>query len=626
MQNLRNVWKFGWPHLRKYKGRLAIGVVLGVIFGATNLGFVWATKILTVRFEQKTDAKPVAAAPVQAEEGWQLSAKVEDLKHRLVNGTNEALDDWLPKTGRPMDAKQITGILLLLPLLMALRGFTGYASSYCLAWVSERIVHDLRMQVIDKFQSLSLDYFNRTKLGDLITRVTGDTAMIQRTLSLVFSDLVKEPATIVAILAGMVVLISWKLTLFVFVFLPICVLPLVILGAKVKKAMKGNVAANISQSSLLIEAANGIRVVKAYSMEKEQRKKFDRHSRKILHHNMKLTQASELVNPCIEIICMVGLALLTIFVFYSGAGMDDLAPMVVAIGIMFTPVKKLGRIHIFIQRASVGVDRLDSLFSEKPLVKEPEKPVDLKSFEDEIAVEGLGFRYEKDAVLEDLTLKIPRGHKLGIAGESGSGKSTMINLLLRFYDPSEGRITVDGKDLREIRSQELFEQVALVSQDVVVFDMSIAENIACGSPHASPEQIEYAAKEAFAHEFIKDLPDGYDTQVGERGVTLSGGQRQRLAIARAFVKNAPILLLDEATAALDSKAEAEVQRAIERLEENRTVVCIAHRLSTLSNMDRIIVLRHGKIVESGGFNELLEKNEEFAAMARRQGITVNGED
>ena len=223
-------------------------------------------------------------------------------------------------------------------------------------------------------------------------------------------------------------------------------------------------------------------------------------------------------------------------------------------------------------------------------------------------------------MLHDISLEIPRGQKLGVAGESGSGKSTLLNLIFRFYDPTAGAIRFDGLDLREARIDDLRQQMALVSQEVVLFNETVAENIAYGKPGATRGEIEAAARAAFAHDFISQMPQGYDTPVGERGVTLSGGQRQRLAIARAFIRNAPLLVLDEATASLDSQAEAEVQTAIERLEENRTVICVAHRLSTLAKMDRIIVLSRGQIVEQGAFDELLRRGGLFTGMAARQGI------
>ena len=255
-------------------------------------------------------------------------------------------------------------------------------------------------------------------------------------------------------------------------------------------------------------------------------------------------------------------------------------------------------------------------------VTETPKALKLETFKESIRLENLTFSYGDELVVKDVEVEVPKGAKLGVVGESGAGKSTLVSLLLRFYDPTEGRITIDGVDIREVSFESLRGQMALVSQEVVIFDQTVAENIACGKLDASREEIVEAANAANAHEFIENLPEGYDTRLGEQGTRLSGGQRQRIAIARAFVRQAPILVLDEATAALDSKAESEVQGAIDRLEEGRTVICVAHRLSTLRGMDRIIVLSAGSVIEEGGFTELLERNGEFAAMARKQGISA----
>jgi len=266
------------------------------------------------------------------------------------------------------------------------------------------------------------------------------------------------------------------------------------------------------------------------------------------------------------------------------------------------------------------VQRLSELLAEEPSVKEPLQPKKLPQFAQEIAFEKVTFAFGEKVVLSDFGLRIPRGYRLGLAGESGCGKTTALNLLFRFYDPSQGSVKIDGLDLREVSTGDLRSQMALVSQDVVIFDQTVAENIGCGRAGATRAEIEAAAKAAFAHDFILQLPQGYETQVGERGVNLSGGQRQRIAIARAFVRNAPILVLDEATAALDSKSEGEVQAAIDALAEHRTVICVAHRLSTLASMDRIIVLSQGKIIEQGSFDELLRAGKTFAGMAAQQGM------
>jgi subfamily B ATP-binding cassette protein MsbA len=270
------------------------------------------------------------------------------------------------------------------------------------------------------------------------------------------------------------------------------------------------------------------------------------------------------------------------------------------------------------------VERLASIMTEQPSIKEDPQARPVTGFRSALRFENVTFAYGNVPVLHDIGLEIKCGQKVGVAGESGSGKSTLVNLVLRFYDPTAGSIQIDGLDLRRARISDVRSQMALVSQEIVLFNETVADNIAYGKPGATRAEIETAAKAAFAHEFILQLPKGYETFIGERGVTLSGGQRQRLAIARAFVRNAPLLVLDEATASLDSQAEAEVQAAIDRLEENRTVICVAHRLSTLTKMDRIIVLTSGRIVEQGTFNELLRRNGVFAAMARKQGIDTQG--
>ncbi len=262
-----------------------------------------------------------------------------------------------------------------------------------------------------------------------------------------------------------------------------------------------------------------------------------------------------------------------------------------------------------------------NVLAEKPDILEQTEPKQFKTFEKDIQWRGVSFAYEEEQVITDFHLSVPKGTKLGIVGESGSGKSTLINLLFRFHDPDAGSIRLDGYDLRDLRITDFRQQMALVSQEVVLFDLTVAENIALGQEGCNRKEVEDAARHAHAHEFIVSLPDGYDTRIGERGVTLSGGQRQRLAIARAFVRNAPILVLDEATAALDSKAETEVQDAIDRLSENRTVLCVAHRLSTLRSMDKIIVLSQGKTIEEGTFKELLDKGGIFFGLAKAQGIT-----
>jgi subfamily B ATP-binding cassette protein MsbA len=381
----------------------------------------------------------------------------------------------------------------------------------------------------------------------------------------------------------------------------------------------------VTQASLLYEILSGIRVVKAFGLEALQVDRFKRFSRQLVRHNLKGVRAKELINPVIETVSVMGFGLLVVYITYKNRPVSDMVGFLTGLIFFYTPIKKIAHLHVIFEQTAIGVQRLLQIMSEQPTVKEPAAPKRLPEFQRGIAFDRVSFTYGREPVLHEVSLELPRGTKLGVAGESGSGKSTLVNLLFRFFDPVQGAIRIDGLDLREIANADLRRVMALVSQDVVLFDMTVAENIALGKEGATREEIEAAARAAFVHEFILSLPQGYETRIGERGVTLSGGQRQRLCIARAFIRNAPILVLDEATASLDSKAEAEVQAAIDRLAEHRTVVSVAHRLSTLASMDRIIVLAAGRIVESGGFEELLRRRGIFAEMAARQGIFAPNE-
>jgi ATP-binding cassette, subfamily B, bacterial MsbA len=606
MSNVATIFAFGWPYLRRYWSRLAAGVLLGILFGLSNASFVWGTKTLFERL-----------APDQMQQEGSRAKK----QNATLAAFNAAIDPWLPVKGRRIDVRQVIGGFLLLPLLVALRGFIGYLSSYCMSWVSERVIRDLRIDVLTKLNTLSMDYFNRTTIGDLLARVNGDTTALYRCLSLGFSDLIKEPITLISLLVSLFV-VNPQLTLLAIIFTPLTVIPTRILGRKVRRALTSGVSVGMLQDSLLVEVYSSIRIIKAFCLEGLQMKRFRVIYDNLVRIGMKSVQARELVNPLIETISMLGLGVVIVFIFYSGVTVPKLVAFLTGVTMMYTPIKKLGALHVYFQQASVGASRLLEIFQFKPTVIEKPDAVAVPQFTREIGFENVSFAYTDKPVIKEFSLSIPRGVKLGIAGESGSGKSTLVNLLFRLYDPTKGAVKIDGVDMRDVRVYDLRQHMALVSQEVVIFDQTVAENISCGKPGSTQAEVEAAARGAFAHSFIMQLPHGYDTRLGERGVTLSGGQRQRIAIARAFVRNAPILVLDEATAALDSQAEAEVQAAIDRLSENRTVVCIAHRLSTLSKMDEIVVLTEGRIVERGTFGELLRKSGTFASMARKQSIAA----
>lgn len=615
--------------MRKYMLRFVLGILLGVAFGWINASYLWVTNTMVKRMSPNPPTELIDNQTKSSEAQPSSIVKSDDFGNKklgfkaFLNRADEffkdVLDPWLPRLGRELTVTQVIGTLLIFPLLAALRGFVGYLSSYCLAWASERMVNNLRCDVVEKIMSLSLDFFHRTKTGDLITRVNGDTSSVQTCLNDGIGDLVKEPVTVVSIVIGLFIM-DWQLALYSIIFFPLCVIPIVILGRKARKAAHSYTVTTVTQSSLLVEILYGIKIIKAYCLEEFQFSRFKNLSDTLVSQTMRGIRARELINPLIEVISLTGFALLLILIAYLQRSFANMVTFLFGVAFIYTPIKKLARVHIMFKQASIGVNRLRAIFSETPTIKEPISPKKLGVFQKVIEFRNVNFGYNSNLVLKNIDFELRYGEKLGVAGKSGSGKSTLANLLLRFYDPVHGRIMIDGIDIRELSIKELRSQIALVSQETVLFDLSVRDNIALGKPGATFDEVVAAAKAAAAHDFIVQLPQGYDTMIGERGFALSGGERQRIAIARAFIKDAPILVLDEATASLDSKAEAVVQAAIDRLAQNRTVICIAHRLSTLANMDRIIVLVDGEIKEMGTFKGLINNRKVFYEMAQMQAL------
>jgi len=621
VHELKRIWRFGLPFLRPYLPRFVLGTLLGILFGLSNGLFVVSVNTLFNRIAPaQTPALSLPASPATtAGEQTGPASFWKKTGGKAAAWWKAAADDWLPAAGKPISWQQALGGFLLLPLVMGFRAMTSYFSTYCLTWVSARVIRDMQLSALRKVQELSMAFFQKRRVSDLYQRIVHDTRVIYDAMTNGFIDTVREPFALLSIFVSMLV-IDWKLTLISLAMLPLVVWPVIASGRRLRELTRRSTGLSVNQSGYLLEALAAVRVVKAYAMEKLQLANFRAQADVGVTMSVKTAQTRNLLNPLIEILAMLGVGFLILFVFYGGSKPGNLVAFLTALLLTPISIKRIANLHLTLQQTSVSAERLEELFREKPTVVEPVAPRPLEAFRHGLAVEGLSFSYGHHNVLRDIRMEIPRGKKVGLAGESGSGKSTLINLVMRFYDPTEGCIRLDGHDLREYRTVDLLRQMALVSQDVVLFNVSIAENIAFGKEGATRAEIEAAARQAYAHEFILGLPKGYDSPAGERGQLLSGGQKARIAIARAFIRNAPILILDEATAALDSKAEAEVQGAIDRLEEGRTVLCIAHRLSTLANMDEILVLDQGRIVEQGTFTELLKRDGTFAQMARRQGL------
>ena len=655
MWHAGKIFSFAWKYLRPYSGRLVLGILSGLLFAACNGSFIWLTRAFSARFED-ADLPPglaitnvsvttisitntpasnsfltnqsVASYSVTNAHAAQTLQEKDDHKprnrlskwlKRQGDALDQSLDPWFPHADAPVTWRHVVALVLCLPLLAFVRGGLDYLSNYCMGWVSERAIRDLRMDVMDKLASLSLDYFTRSTTGDLLTRINTDTQALLRAARNAAPDLLKESCSLVIVFGGLC-LIDWKLTVVAMVILPLCVVPVVLLGLRARKAARAGRLISALQTSQLVELISSIRIIKAFNRERAEVDRFRKKSAELVRAGMKGVQAKESMGPMIEISAALGLGLVLLFIFGTHRALTDLPAFVVGFLFFFQSLRKLANVHFMFEQAHVSVQHLIEIMDEQPKVSEPATPKPFREFKSGIRLENIQFSYGNEPLLRGVNLDIPHGFRLGIAGNSGCGKTTLVNLLFRFYDVTGGSIKIDGIDLREISLHDLRQQMALVSQDVTLFDMTLAENIALGKPNATRAEIEAAARAAFAHDFIMQQPDGYEARAGERGVKLSGGQRQRVCIARAFVRDAPILVLDEATASLDTKAEVEVQVAIDKLAEHRTVVCIAHRLSTLSSMDQIIVLSEGQIVEKGGFQELLRRGGVFAGMAAAQGI------
>jgi subfamily B ATP-binding cassette protein MsbA len=632
LKELKKIWAFGIPYLKPYRFRFVLGIALSMFFGLSNGLFVLSVNAL---FNRLAPPASVSATPAQQEipfssiegEASQkaLSKKLKAVWKEKTAGIADyakALPDkFLPKMGQPVTWLQMLGAFLLLPLVMGSRAMASYFSTYCLTWVSARVIRDMQVAALRKAQELSMAFFQRMSVSDIFSRITQDTNAIYTAMTNGFIDTIREPFTILSILISMLV-IDWKLTLIASFMLPLVLVPVVSSGKRLRMLTKKFTSLSVTQSGSLLEALAAIRIVKAYAMEALQLKSFREQANIGVEMSVKTAQTRNLLNPLIEVLSMLGVGFLLVFVFTTNAKPGNLVAFLTALLLAPLSIKRIANLHLTLQMTTVSTQRLEELFSEKPTVVEPAHPRPLAKFNQGIRIEGVTFSYGHTDVLHEVSFEIPKGKKVGLAGESGSGKSTLINLLMRFYDPTKGRILLDGHDLKEYATKDLLAQMALVSQDVVLFNLPVATNIGFGHEGASQMEIEQAAKRAFAHDFIMKMPAGYDSPCGERGQLLSGGQKARVAIARAFVRNAPILVLDEPTAALDSRAEKEIQSAIDSLEEGRTVICIAHRLSTLANMDEIIVLDHGRVVERGTFEELLKAKGHFAKMAEQQRLTA----
>jgi len=500
-------------------------------------------------------------------------------------------------------------ICLSIPVIMTLRSLCSYGNTYCMQWVSNKVVTDLRTQLFSKMVRHSMDFFNKMRSGFLISRVTNDTRIVQMALTGVSSDIFKQPVTIVGAI-GVLLLMDWKFTLITLILFPTCLVPLRVYGRRARKAVQGQFEGMGEMVVTLQETFAGIRVIKSFAREAHQEKAFKRSNQRQFSQMMRLIRSMEAVGPLVETIAAIGVGLALLYVYAANLSAGRFFGLISGIFILYDPIKTLSKIQLVMQQSIAATTALFSILDSEPTVRDAPNAAALTSSQGRIDFESVRFRYADtltDAV-SNINLLIEPGKTYALVGASGAGKSTILSLILRLYDPVSGAVKIDGRDLRSVTQKSLREQIGLVTQETFLFHDTIFKNIQFGRLDAAPEEIYTAASAAFAHDFIMAQPKGYETLIGDKGCLLSGGQQQRLAIARAILKNAPILLLDEATSSLDSESEKQIQKALEKLTSGRTVIAIAHRLSTVLSADQIVVMDCGRIKEIGTHSELLEKS------------------
>jgi len=523
------------------------------------------------------------------------------------------LDDVFLKGDRRM--------LVLVPLAILViylfKGFFRYARVYLMSRAGLNMVQDIRNDLYKHLHRLSMSFFTDTPTGVLMSRVTYDVTMVQNAVTEALVGVFRDVFMIIG-LAGVVLYRNALLGLLAIIGLPVAYYPLVAFGRRMKKASKRSQEQMGSLNKLMQERISGAGLIKAFGTEEKEYQSFKDENRKLVRAFLKIQRVKALADPVME---FVGAASVAFIIWVGGLTVlngkmtvGEFFSFLAGLMMMYEPIKHLTSVNNMIQQGVAAAERIFEILDMSPEISDLPDAVEMENAEGSIRFENVSFRYGKEWILQDINLDIEPGTRIAIVGTSGGGKTTLANLIPRFYDVTEGSVTIDGLDVRSVTQASLRRQVSIVSQEVVLFNDTIRSNICYGMPDVPDEDLKKALDTSYSHDFITSLPDGIDTVVGERGTRLSGGQRQRLSIARAILKDSPILILDEATSSLDTESEHLVQKALENLIRNRTTLIIAHRISTVRNADRIIVISNGRIAESGRHSELMDAGGEYARL------------
>lgn len=581
--------------LKPYKGLLVLSFVLTLLYSITNAVSIYLSIPLLRTLFLSGDTS------LQIINVNQINNLFDSLRYKF--------EAYIFSGGDKYSA--LFKVCILLLIFYFSKNVFSYLQSTLTQYVEKSLITNIRSKLYEKFNSLSLKYYTERKSGDIISRFIADVNLLQNTVSVTFTNLIKEPLLIIIFMA-MALLISWKLTLISIVIIPVSLLAIVKIGKKLRK-YSIQVQEKLGEfTSVIAETIYGSKIIRAFAMEKFENRKFDLKLKSYFRALMKNAVYSNMTSPLTEYLSVI----VGVFIIWYGgreifAG-GSLAPeefigFLLIIFQLMTPIKDLSTVNNRIQESSAAANRIFEILDTKPDIYDLPDSIVKKGFEDSIEIKNVKFRYNEDEkiILDNVSLKIRKNEKIAIVGLSGVGKSTLVDLLPRFYDVTTGEILIDGINVKNITMASLRGLFGIVTQEIILFNDTIKNNIAYGYEDIPMDKIKDAARNANAHDFIIKTEKGYDTIIGERGLRLSGGQKQRIAIARALLKNAPVMIFDEATSSLDTESETLIQEAIERLILHNTSIVIAHRLSTIRNADRIIVLHDGKVEEIGTHDELM---------------------
>lgn len=613
---------------RRYTWALAVGIVCGMLVGGAwvpvfqmlqplfiqmQVGRAGDDVAASTQAEMKSGA-PLPSAPAASGNAGQ---KTEQLKlprwfkdvERMAGRFGITITD--EKGG--LSATFLLTALFILPLAFVFRLGMLYLNNYALQWAGTRVVRDLRNEMFDHLQDQSLKFFGQLDVGRILSRCGGDPGTVQNVISVTVAEMCRAPFEILAAV-GFVIYFAIKNDMIEMIALtligyPLSIWPLLWIGKKIRHYARVGLERGAVLGSNMLENVTGIRVVKAYHMEEAEKRTFHATNQMCVKVAMRGLRVGLFVGPMIETATILLSIIFFALCYWRGKTIADIIPLITPFVVAYKPLKSIGKIQASIESGRAALTRIYSFLDLDMALPLPVNPVFKKTFEQNITFDHVNFAYAVDGrqVVKDVNFVLERGKTVAVVGSTGSGKTTLANLMARFYDPTGGRVLMDGVDLRDLDMTDLRSLIGMVTQETILFNRTIAENIAYGVPEATREQIESAAQMANAHAFIQQQPEGYKRIVGDKGFVLSGGERQRVAIARAILRNPPILILDEATSALDTVTEQQVQEAINRLMRNRTVFVIAHRLSTVRHADTILVMDQGVIVEQGSHAELYEQ-------------------